>query len=317
MKRRSLTIVAPVYNERQIIGDFHRRVSFVLQQLSSSFDAKILFVVDRSSDGTLELLRNIAAQDSCVQIVSLSSRFGHQMSLLAGIDCAKEADLIIMMDSDLQHPPEIIPVLLREHDKGSDIVYTVRTDTVGGNTLRKAAGDLFYRLLGYLSRVPIRKNAADFCLISRRVANVFRNGIRERNMFLRGLLSWVGFTQSAVEFKAEARGGGESKYTLSRTFGLAASAILSFSIKPLQVGIFLGLSVAALSVLLMALTVVKYFIDKSIPSGWSTLAILILLFSGVQLTMMGILGAYIGGIYEEVKGRPHYIIDETVNVSYE
>jgi dolichol-phosphate mannosyltransferase len=171
--------------------------------------------------------------------------------------------------------------------------------------------------LSYLSDVPINENAADFRLISGRVAHVIRHDIRERNMFLRGLFSWLGFNQKAVHFKAQARPGGRSKYTMSRMFRLATAAILSFSTKPLQMGIVLGLAVAAASVLLMVFTLAQYFADKTIPSGWTTLAMLILIFSGVQLIVTGILGAYIGGIYEEVKKRPHYIIDETINLSHE
>lgn len=317
MNRPVLAIVSPVFNEEEVIGRFHERVKACMDRLSGRYDARLLFVVDRSSDRTMEILRGIAATDARTQVVSLSSRFGHQMSLLAGIDHAGDADAIVMMDSDLQHPPETIELLLQAYEAGNDVVYTIRDDTHGAGLLRKAAGNGFYRLLSYLSQVPINANAADFRLISRRVAQLLRREIRERNMFLRGLFSWIGFNQTAVHYTAARREGGRSKYSVSRMAGLATAAILSFSTKPLRVGIFLGLSVAAMSVVLMIFTLVEYFRDSSIPSGWTMLAMLILIFSGVQLIVIGILGAYIGGIYEEVKGRPHYIVDEAINLPRE
>jgi dolichol-phosphate mannosyltransferase len=314
MTARSLTVLAPVFNEEEVIARFHASLSAVLDGVRDRYEARILFVLDRSTDRTLEILREIAERDARVQVIVLSSRFGHQMSLLAGIDHAHDADVIVMMDSDLQHPPGTIPAMLDAHEAGYDIVYTVRKDTEDAGALRQLAGSTFYRLLSYLSEVPINENAADFRLISRRVADVIRKDLRERNMFLRGLFSWIGFNQKAVHFVAAARAGGRSKYTMSRMMGLAAAAILSFSTKPLQMGIFLGLGVAGASVLLMIFTLVQFFADKTIPSGWTTLSMLILIFSGVQLIVMGILGAYIGGIYEEVKRRPHYIVDETINL---
>jgi dolichol-phosphate mannosyltransferase len=262
-------------------------------------------------------LRGIAARDPEVQVIALSSRFGHQMSLLAGIDHADDADAIVMMDSDLQHPPEIIPKLIAAYESGNDVVYTVRVENEDTGVVRRTLGSGFYRLLSYLSRVPIHENSADFRLISRRVAALLRQRIRERNMFLRGLFTWIGFNQARVDYAAAPRAGGHSKYSLPRMLGLATAAILSFSTKPLQISIFLGLGFAAASLALVVFTVVAYFHDKTIPSGWTTIVTLLLLFSGVQLIVMGILGAYIGGIYEEVKERPHYIVDEIINAGDE
>ena len=314
MSLRKLTVIAPVFNEEEVIARFHARASSVLEGLAGGYDYRLLFVLDRSTDRTLEILRGLAKSDPRVQVLSLSSRFGHQMSLLAGIDHAVDADAVIMMDSDLQHPPESIPEMIAAFEAGNDVVYTVRRDTEGGHLVRKAVGGMFYRFLSYLSQVPINANAADFRLISRRVADLLRNEVRERNMFLRGLFSWMGFNQTAVHFVAARREAGRSKYSLSRMIGLATAGILSFSTKPLRLGIFLGLSVAAMSGVLMVFTLVEWFRDNSIPSGWTMLAMMMLIFSGAQLFVMGILGAYIGGIYEEVKRRPHYIVDEAINV---
>jgi polyisoprenyl-phosphate glycosyltransferase len=317
MSRKALTVVTPVFNEEQVIAQFYDRTMRVLDSLASRYDVRLLFVVDRSTDRTLQILRDIAARDSRAQVISLSSRFGHQMSLLAGIDHAQEADVIVMMDSDLQHPPEAIPQLLAAYDLGNDVVYTVRADTPDTGILRKTIGTLYYRLMSYLSRVPIHRNSADFRLISRRVAALLRTEVRERSTFLRGLFSWVGFNQAGVEYVAAERVGGKSKYSVSAMLALAVSGILSFSTKPLQMSIFLGLGFAGLSVLLGLYTVFAYLRDNTIPSGWTTIVTLLLLFSGVQLIVMGILGVYIGGIYEEVKGRPHYIVDEAMNVPNE
>jgi glycosyltransferase involved in cell wall biosynthesis len=314
MTRKKLTVVSPVFNEEEVIVAFYERTMAVLRGLAGRYDSTLLFVLDRSSDRTLDLLRDIALRDPQAQVIALSSRFGHQMSLLAGVDHAEDADAIVMMDSDLQHPPEIIPQLLAAYEKGHDVVYTVRVESQGVGAFRRTAGRTFYRTLSYLSQVPIEENTADFRLISRRVATLLRGRIRERNMFLRGLLSWIGFNQARIDYAAAPRAGGHSKYSLPRMMALATAAILSFSTKPLHMSIFLGLGFAAASLLLVLFTVVEFFRDNAIPSGWTTIVTLLLLFSGVQLIVMGILGAYIGGIYEEVKGRPHYIVDEMINL---
>ena len=311
MAKILLTVVAPVFNEAQVIGEFYRRAREVLNTLSDT-EASLLFVVDRSSDGTLDILRSIASADASVTVISLSARFGHQMSLLAGIEHAQAADAIIMMDSDLQHPPELIPELLSAFRAGFDVVYTVREDTQRIGFVRKALGNSFYRLLQYLSNVQINANAADFRLISRRVGALLKDDFRERNMFLRGLFSWIGFNQKAVPFVAAGRFAGASKYSLSRVLNLAVVGVLSFSTRPLQAGIFLGMGFAGLAFLLLVAAVILYFIDSSIPSGWTTLVGLLLLFSGIQLIVMGIMGTYIGGIYDEVKSRPRYIVDEII-----
>jgi len=307
-----LTVVTPVFNEEQVIGHFHARTRGVLDSMED-VEATILFVVDRCSDNTLTVLRDLVKNDPKSKVIALSSRFGHQMSLLAGIENSLDSDAIIMMDSDLQHPPELIPELLENFKQGFDVVYTVRRDTDDVGIVRQMAGNLFYRLLGKLSQVPINANAADFRLISGRVAKILTTGFQESNMFLRGLFSWMGFKQISIEYVAEKRFAGQSKYSFSRMVQLAMAGILSFSTKPLQIGIFVGIGFAALAFVLIIAAVIKYFIVQSIPSGWTTLVVLLLLFSGMQLIVLGIMGAYIGGIYEEVKGRPRYIVEEEIS----
>ena len=312
MPHIKLTVIAPVYNEEEVIGDFHARLGEVLAAVAD-VDAKILYVVDRCTDNTLEVLRALVRRDPRTKVIALSSRFGHQMSLVAGIDNALDSDAIIMMDSDLQHPPELIPELIDNFRCGYEVVYTIRRDTEDIPPLRKLAGNLFYRLLTMISHIPMNANAADFRLISGRVAKVLSIDFRERNMFLRGIFTWIGFRQTGVEYVARKRSGGYSKYSLSKMLQLATAGILSFSTKPLQLGIFVGVIFSLLSFIMAMWTIVEFFIDEAIPSGWTTLVVLLLLFSGIQLIVLGIIGAYIGGIYEEVKDRPRYIIDEEIS----
>lgn len=312
-KKRNLTVLTPVFNEEAVIGHFYERTARVLDGLSDDFDARLLFIVDRSSDNTLAIIKALAAGDSRVQVIVLSSRFGHQMSLLAGIDHATDADAIVMMDSDLQHPPELIPRLIERYDAGNDIVFTVRRRAKTG-VVRRSLNHAFYGLMNSLSEASINANAADFRLISRRVGDLLRSEIRERNMFLRGLFSWMGFNQAAIEYEEGDRPAGESKYSVSRLIALGTAGMLSFSTKPLKVSIAIGLGCALAGFLFGLFAVYEYFSTRALPGGWTSLVTLLLLFSGVQLIFLGIVGAYIGGIYEEVKQRPHYIVDERINV---
>ena len=312
--RKSLAVVTPVFNEEEVIALFFERAQSVLRDVEDRYEWRIVFVVDQCTDGTLDVLRSIAAIERRVQVLSLSSRFGHQMSLLAGIDHAADADALVMMDSDLQHPPELIPEMLTRFERGADVVYTIRIDTEDASYFRKRLGSTFYRLLTSLSDISIQENAADFRLISRRVARVLRDHIRERGLFLRGVLSWIGYRQDGIEYRAVKRAAGRSKYTFSRLMTLAIAGILAFSTKPLRLGITVGIAFALMGFALGLITLIGYFFDRTLPSGWTTIVTLLLLFSGVQLVFMGIIGTYIGGIYEEVKRRPHYLVDEAINI---
>ncbi len=313
MRKRRLVVVAPVYNEAEVIARFYERCRLALDAIRDRYDGCILVVVDRSSDATLDILLRLAAADPALRVMGLSARFGHQMSLLAGIDAATDADAIIMMDSDLQHPPELIPTLLERFEAGYDIVHTIRVATDGGSLVRRTAGNAFYRAMSHLSDTRITPNVADFRLISQRVATVVREQVRERNLFLRGIFSWIGFSQCYVEYKAAERAGGSSKYSLARMVGLAIAGILSFSTRPLRLGIYVGMGFALAGFLIGLYAIVEYFTATDLPSGWTTLVTLLVFFSGIQLVFMGILGIYVGAIYEEVKARPHYIVERTVN----
>lgn len=309
---KTLSIVCPVYNEEEVIEAFYLQLKSVLVMLEG-YDATVLFVVDRCQDDTLDKLKRIAQIDQSVQIVALSARFGHQMSLLAGIDHCN-SDVVIMMDSDLQHPPSVIPALLERFEQGYDIVFTHRLDAPATSAFKRISSKLFYRAINRLSDVPINESAADFRLISRRVVQVFQTQIRERNQFLRGLFGWVGFESTTITFTAQARPAGRSKYSLWRMVRFGLDGVVSFSKAPLLFSILLGFVFAGFGILLAILTVLQYFVFGQLPPGWATLTVLLSVFIGIQLFFMGILGAYIGAIFDEVKARPHYIVQERINV---
>ncbi len=309
---KTLCVVAPVYNEEEVVGAFYDELRDVLDGLGDAYRSTIVFVVDRSTDATLDVLKAIAQRDARVRIIAMSSRFGHQMSLLAGIDHS-DADAVIMLDSDLQHPPALIPQLLAEFEKGHDVVFTLRRDAPDVSWLKRSSSKLFYRIINSISDVQINESAADFRLISRRVAAVVRTRIRERNQFLRGLFGWIGFKSIAIPFDARRRGAGRSKYSLARMVRFGIHGVVSFSKTPLQAAVLTGLGFAAGGFLFTLVVVFQYCAYRSFPSGWATLAILVSTFSGVQLIFLGIIGEYIGAIFDEVKARPHYIVDELIN----
>ncbi|MDO8564854.1 MAG: glycosyltransferase family 2 protein [bacterium] len=309
---RTLTVIAPVYNEEEVIADFYRELRKEVDTLSG-YTTTLLFVVGRGSDRTLPILKELAATDTKLQVLYLSARFGHQMQLLAGIDHA-DADAVIMMDSDLQHPPSVLKELIAEYEKGNDVVYTVRGTPPDQSFYRKWCSDIFYWFLNKISDVRIHSNAADFRLISRRVADILRKEIRERNLFLRGIIPWIGFNQAAVRFNGRPRGAGTSKYSLSRLITFGLSGVVSFSRKPLRVTILAGLIFALFGFAYALFTVVQFLFLKQLPTGYATLVVLLSVFGGLQLLFLGIIGEYIGAIFDEVKGRPHYIVDEKINL---
>jgi polyisoprenyl-phosphate glycosyltransferase len=309
----TLQVICPVYNEEEVILKFFKALKKTLSSLDQKYSWKILFVMDRSSDQTKQILENIARKELRVQVLILSSRFGHQMSIVAGIDHS-DSDVMIMMDSDLQHPPELIPTLLEFYEDGNDVVYTIRKEPSDNNVLKRISSKSFYRLLNVLSDVRLSPGEADYRLISKRVANVFKHDIRERNQFLRGLFSWVGFNRHGVEYSSLERENGQSKYDWSRMIKFASHGIVSFSKKPLQFCILLGFSFALIGFISAIYTFINFFMGSQIPSGWTTLSILISLFGGLQLFFLGIIGEYIGAIFDEVKARPLYLVDKKINV---
>jgi len=310
---KTLQVVCPVYNEQDVIEFFHEKLSAVLATIEDRYQWNILYVMDRSSDNTLTILKRLSMLESRVQVLVLSSRFGHQMSLVAGIDHC-DSDAVIMMDSDLQHPPGLIPEILDLFELGNDVVYTVRREPKDKNIFKRLGSNSFYRLMNWLSDVSLERGEADYRLISRRVVNIFKNNIRERNQFLRGLFIWVGFSRARLVYDPEERGKGESKYNWQRMIQFASSGIVSFSKKPLQYAVIIGLLFSLLGLLSGIYAFISFFVNEQIPSGWTTLSIIVSVFGGIQLLFMGIIGEYIGAIFDEVKARPLYIVEESINI---
>lgn len=310
--KRTLTVVSPVYNEQEVIVAFYVELKKVLDGIADSYESFICFVVDRGTDSTLDILREIARNDRNVRVIAMTGRFGHQMSLIAGIDYC-ESDVLIMLDSDLQHPPSLIPTMLCHYEAGYDVVYTVREDIPAIHPIKRVTSKIFYWLINRISHVPIDESAPDFRLMSRRVVQVFQKQIRERNLFLRGFFGWMGFRSIAVPFRVHQRAAGVSKYSLGRMVRFGLDGMVSFSKRPLQAAVLLGLLFAGGGFLTAIITTIQYFVLGSFPSGWATIVVLISIFSGTQLIFLGIIGEYIGAIFDEVKARPRYIVDELIN----
>jgi dolichol-phosphate mannosyltransferase len=308
---QSLTVICPAYNEQAGIAEFHAALREQLNRLGQRYECSVIYVVDRCPDKTVEVLESICATDHKVRVLSLSTRFGHQNSLLAGIDHC-DADVLVMMDCDFQHPPELIAELVGKYEQGFDIVQAVRQDTQDISLWRKLLSAGFYWIINRISPQPIEPNAADFRLISRQVAEVFQHSVRERAIFLRGLFNWVGFNKTSVPFIAPGRKHGVSKYSSIKLMSFALSGILSFSNKPLYICFAMGLVLASLGGLHALWMLFDYIANTSTPRGWMTLVMLITLFSGVQLIFLGVIGAYLGAVLTEVKGRPHYIVAKDI-----
>jgi dolichol-phosphate mannosyltransferase len=300
------SVVVPVYNEEACVSEMLTRLKAVFLSIGSRWE--VIFVNDGSVDGTLRTLRACAAQDDRVQYVSFSRNFGHQVALCAGIDHAY-GDGVITLDGDLQHPPELIPTLVDKWRDGFDVVYTVRV-TNPGHPVKEFVSRGYYWLLRKLTGVNVPTGGADFRLLDRTVADALRS-CSERNVFVRGLIPWLGFRRCGVPYDAAERFGGETKYVTSRMIRFALDGILSFSIIPLRLIAILGAATVSLGLLYGIYTLLVRIFSDRVASGWTSLMIVILVFSGTQLLSLGILSEYIGRIYDEVKHRPRYVVAST------
>jgi polyisoprenyl-phosphate glycosyltransferase len=307
---KSLLVVCPVYNEEPVILDFHEELRRALAGLAG-WTSRVLYVVDRGTDRSLDLLRALAGADPAVSVLALSSRFGQQAALLAGLDHS-DADAVVMLDSDLQHPPSVIPELVARHEQGFDVVYTVRENDASLPLVKRLSARAFYGLVNAISDTPIRQGAADFRLLARPVVEVFQYQVRERTLFLRGLVNWVGFRASAVRFRPSARAGGETKYPLARMIRFGLAGVVSFSRFPLRAAGALGLVVLALGLLALALALVRAAAGQSFGNRLVFAAVGIV--GGAQLVFTGVLGEYLGAVLDEVRARPHYIVEQRINL---
>ena len=310
MDNLTLSIVAPVYNEEHVLRKFYDRVSAALQGAAY----EILFLDDGSRDRSWEIIADLALRDARVRGLSFSRNFGHQAALTAGLEHAS-GKAVILIDADLQDPPELIPQMVKKWEEGHDVVYGVRSQRKGETFFKKATATLFYRLLRRTSPVDIPLEAGDFRLMSRKVVEAL-NQMPERVRFLRGLSSWVGFRQTGIAYERDERHAGVSKFPFFRMLRFASDGVTSFSIVPLQLASYLGLTATAVSLLIAIWTLLTHFLNHQVVRGWPSLMIGITFMGGVQLLMIGIIGEYIGRIYEEVKQRPFYLIKERVGYEH-
>ena len=302
-----LSVVAPMYNEEATAAAFCERVFAALEGLP----LELVLVDDGSSDGTAKIVDDLAARDPRVRVVRLSRNFGHQTAITAGLDHAS-GDAVVMIDADLQDPPEVINDLLAKWREGVDIVYAVRQRREGETRFKLATASIFYRLMSRVSSIELAPDAGDFRLMGRQALDGLLS-MRERSRYLRGMTVWVGFTQAAVPYQRDARYAGETKYTLRRMLAFSLDAISSFSHLPLQAATVLGFLFSFIAFLAIPVVIGLKLADSYLP-GFSTITIVILLLGGMNLIAVGIIGEYVGRIYDEVKRRPLYLVRERRNL---
>lgn len=302
-----ITVVVPVYKEAETVGELHRRLTSVLARLGRY---EIVVVDDGSRDGTWPALRELAAGDPHLRLIRLSRNFGHQIALSAGLQHAR-GDAVISMDGDLQDPPEAIPELVARWREGADVVFAIRERREGETWFKLATASVFYKLINRVSSVDIPEQAGDYRLLSRRALSALL-AMPEQARYLRGMSSWIGFEQAEVSYTRDARYAGETKYPLRRMLHFAGDAVTSFSATPIRLVAGLGfLSVAVCFVALAWTLYVRLFTDETV-AGWTSVIVVVLFLGGVQLLSLGIIGQYVGRIFDEVKGRPLYFVDEIV-----
>ena len=301
------SLIVPIYNEEATIHELYRRVSSVMNRLDATVE--LVLINDGSRDRSLPLIRELHQQDSRICYLSLARNFGHQIAVTAGLNFAR-GQVIVILDADLQDPPELIPEMVEKWRQGYQVVYAQRTQRLKEGWFKRFTAYAFYRLLKNLADVDIPTDTGDFCLLDRQVVDLL-NAMPERNRYLRGLRSWVGFSQTSVKFDRDPRFAGDVKYTFSKSFGLAVNGLVSFSKVPLRISTYVGLFSAVVA-LVMAILVLywRIFVPHSPVTGLATIIVAIFFLGAVQLVSIGILGEYIGRIYEEVKNRPLYTLGE-------
>ena len=312
MEKKKVTLVIPMYYEEKVADECYKRVKENLVKLEN-YEHEIIFVNDGSKDKTLEILEEIAKEDTQLKVISFSRNFGHQAAVTAGI---KEVtgDAIVIIDADLQDPPELIPDMIKYWEKGNEVIYGKRKTRKGESAFKLLTAKMFYKTLNTLSDVEIPKDTGDFRLVDKKVIDVVNN-MPEHNKFLRGLFSWVGFKQMPYEYERQERFAGKTKYPLKKMLKLASDGIISFSTKPLKLVGGLGFITIIISIGILIYSLISYaFHLNELTPGWTSIMVAITLFSGVQLISIWIISEYIGRIYDETKQRPQYIIDKKINI---
>lgn len=311
-KKELLSVIVPCFNEEEVIEETYKRLTIVLKENHINYE--ILFINDGSIDKTLEILTNIAKNDPKIKIISFSRNFGHQSAVSAGIHHCK-GDYAVIIDADLQDPPEVIPELLSLAKKEqANVVYGVRKKRKGETFFKRFTAWAFYKIINLLSDVPLPENTGDFRLIDKKVIDAF-NQLPEKNKYIRGLISWIGFKQIPYYYVREPRFAGETKYPLSKMIKFATTALLYFTRKPLKLATTMGFMSIVVGLLLTIYVFLSLFLKpQQTVSGWASTIIIIIFFGGVQLLTIGVMGEYIGSIFDEIKNRPMYIIDKTYNI---
>ena len=306
VSQKSLSIVVPVCNERGNLPILLDEINKAIKDLPYTYS--VIFVEDSSTDGTLEFIKEKAASSNHIFYISLTKSFGHQNALKAALD-RTEADGVIMMDGDLQHPPSLIPELIKKWEEGYDIVYTIRNDYQEIQYLKRKTSNIFYNIINNLSDIELEQGTADFRLMDQKVVRAFRS-FTEADIFMRGLVKWMGFKQIGIEYTSAARGTGQSKYTVKKMIRFALQGITSFSTKPLYIAAYLGLFFSLFSLLYIPYIIYGYFFG-TIVLGWPSVIATVAFFGGLQLMILGIIGLYLGKLFVQSKHRPHYIVKET------
>ena len=307
--KKLVSVVVPMYFEEEVAYECYHRLTDVMSR--GETDYELIFVNDGSTDKTLPILKGIALNDKKVKVISFSRNFGHQNAVTAGVFGAS-GDAIVIIDADLQDPPELIPDMIAKWNEGYDVVYAKRKQRKGESIFKLVTAKYFYKFLHAMSDVEIPKDTGDFRLMDRKVAEVFKN-MPERNRFIRGMISWVGFKQIPLEYERQERFAGKTKYPLKKMLKFASDGIIGFSSKPLKMISFVGGCTILLSIILFIYSIIEKMIKGSTVQGWTSLICAVTLFSGVQLLSLGIIGQYIARIYDESKQRPLYIVDEKIN----
>lgn len=311
MKKNKISVVVPVYCEQLVIEEFYKRMTKILVELNQ-YDYEIIFVNDGSTDNSLNILTNIAQKDDKIKIISFSRNFGHQAAVTAGLKYVT-GNAIIIIDADLQDPPEVIPDMLKHWENGFEVIYGKRKVREGESVFKLFTAKMFYKILNSLSDVYIPEDTGDFRLVDRKVIDTI-NFMPEHNKFLRGLFSWVGYKQYSYEYERKARLAGKTKYPIKKMFKLATDGIIGFSSKPLKLMGQLGFFSIVLSGLILLYSIISFFMGRAITPGWTSIMVTITFFAGIQLMSLWIVSEYIGKIYDESKQRPEYIIDKTINI---
>ena len=309
---KKISVVIPMYNEEEVANKSYTRIKEILENLKQ-YEYEIILIDDGSKDTTLNILQEIAKENERVKVISFSRNFGHQAAVTAGI---KEVtgDAIVIIDADLQDPPELITDMLKLWEEGNEVIYGKRKKRKGESAFKFVTAKMFYKTLNALSDVEIPKDTGDFRLIDRKIIDVV-NGLPEHNKFLRGLFSWVGFKQVPYEYERQERIAGKTKYPLKKMVKLATDGIISFSTKPLKLVGGLGIITIIISIIILIYSLVSYaFRLNQLSPGWTSIMVAITLFSGVQLLSIWIMSEYIARIYDETKNRPEYIIDKKINI---